>query len=373
MQIRYWGKRDPTLNLPTNSSLSVTLSQADLRTHTTASCSPSYPPTDTLLLNGQNQTLATPRSQACLSSLRSLRKEVEDRDDSIPKLSTFPLRLVSTNNFPTAAGLASSAAGFAALVRAIADLYQLPQPPTELSLIARQGSGSACRSLLGGYVAWDAGTAADGSDSRARLVAAQSHWPELRALILVVSAAKKDVSSTSGMQTTVATSSLFPHRATVVVPQRMKEMEEAIAKRDFDAFGLITMKESNSFHATCLDTSPPIFYLNDISRSAIRVVESLNATQGRVVAAYTFDAGPNAVIYFLEQNRDVVLRGFKTVLGDKDGWGEERGKEGAGEVEGKDWDVLREGVSRVILTGVGEGPISVQEHLVDEQGEPTVK
>lgn len=226
---------------------------------------------------------------------------------------------------------------------------------------------------MGGYVAWDAGTAADGSDSRARLVAAQSHWPEMRALILVVSAAKKDVSSTSGMQTTVATSSLFPHRSTVVVPQRMKEMEEAIAKRDFDAFGLITMKESNSFHATCLDTSPPIFYLNDISRSAIRLVESLNASQGRVVAAYTFDAGPNAVIYFLEENRDVVLRDFKTVLGDKDGWGEERGKEGAGGVEGKDWDVLREGVSRVILTGVGEGPVSVQEHLVDEKGEPVVK
>lgn len=226
---------------------------------------------------------------------------------------------------------------------------------------------------MGGYVAWDAGTAADGGDSRARLVAAQSHWPEMRALILVVSAVKKDVSSTSGMQNTVATSSLFPHRTTVVVPQRMKEMEEAIAKRDFDAFGLITMKESNSFHATCLDTSPPIFYLNDISRSAIRVVESLNASQGRVVAAYTFDAGPNAVIYFLDEDRDIVLRDFKTILGDKDGWGEERGKEGAGGVEGRDWDVLKEGVSRVILTGVGGGPVSVQEHLVDEEGESIVK
>lgn len=149
-------------------------------------------------------------------------------------------------------------------------------------------------------------------------------------------------------------------------------MEEAIAKRDFDAFGLITMKESNSFHATCLDTSPPIFYLNDISRSAIRVVESLNASQGSVVAAYTFDAGPNAVIYFLEENRDLVLRDFKTVLADKDGWGEEREKEGAGRIEGRDWDVLREGVSRVILTGVGEGPVSLQEHLVDEKGESIV-
>ncbi|KAK0514718.1 hypothetical protein JMJ35_003335 [Cladonia borealis] len=190
--IKYWGKRDPTLNLPTNSSLSITLSQSDLKTHTTASCSPTYSPPDSLLLNGKPQPLTTPRSLACLRSLRSLRADLESTNPSLPKLSTYPLRLASTNNFPTAAGLASSAAGFAALVRAIADLYALPDSPTELSLIARQGSGSACRSLLGGYVAWDAGTRDDGTDSCARLVAPRSHWPEMRALILVASAKQKD-------------------------------------------------------------------------------------------------------------------------------------------------------------------------------------
>lgn len=281
---------------------------------------------------------------------------------------------MSRNNFPTAAGLASSAAGFAALVRAIADLYALPQSPTELSLIARQGSGSACRSLLGGYVAWDRGERTDGLDSAARLVAGREHWPEMRALILVVSAAKKGVSSTTGMQTTVQTSGLFPTRATVLVPARMAAMEAAVLARDFDAFARVTMLDSNGFHATCLDTEPPIFYLNDVSRAAIRVVEGINGRAGRRVAAYTFDAGPNAVIYYLEPDRDGVLGGFKTVLGRTEGWGGESGRavvaanvDAAAE---RDMDVLREGVSRVILTSVGEGPISVQDHLVDERGNP---
>lgn len=94
------------------------------------------------------------------------------------------------------------------------------------------------------------------------------------------------------------------------------------------------------------------------------------------MAAYTFDAGPNAVVYYLEPDRDVVLGAFKGVTDGKEGWGGERGRavevvegwidEGLGET-------LRRGVSRVILTGVGEGPISVQEHLVDEKGDAVVQ
>ncbi|KAI4095228.1 MAG: hypothetical protein LQ344_001740 [Seirophora lacunosa] len=374
--IKYWGKRDATLNLPTNSSLSVTLSQSDLRTHTTATCSPNYSPPDTLLLNAAPQPLSDARSQACLSALRSLRASLERANPNLPPLSTYPLRLSSSNNFPTAAGLASSAAGFAALVRAIADLYALPHSPTELSLIARQGSGSACRSLLGGYVAWDQGTLASGTDSTARLVAPRAHWPEMRALILVVSAEKKGVSSTAGMQNTVRTSPLFQKRAEDVVPKAMRAMEFAIRERDFEAFARIAMRESNSFHATCLDTEPPIFYLNDVSRAAIKGVEAVNEKAGRVVAGYTFDAGPNCVVYYLEGDRDAVAGPFKGVLGGKEGWGGEQGK--AVQVregvlpEGKVVESLREGVSRVILTSVGEGPISVDEHLIDEKGEVVV-
>jgi len=371
---RYWGKRDPTLNLPTNSSLSVTLSQQDLRTHTTAACSSTFTSPDTLLLNSQPQDVSGARTQACFRELRSLRQGLEKHDPSLPPLSTYPLRIVSENNFPTAAGLASSAAGFAALVRAISDLYQLPASPTELSRIARQGSGSACRSLFGGYVAWNKGDDPSGSDSVAVQVAPASHWPSMRALILVASAAKKDVSSTAGMQTTVKTSALFSTRANDIVPKRMAEMEAAIKGRDFETFARITMRESNNFHATCLDTEPPIFYLNDVSRAAIRVVEGINAAAGETIAAYTFDAGPNAVIYYPADNKDRIAGTFKDVLGNKEGWEGVLGKEvDVGKrVTGIDesaLSVLAEGISRVIMTGVGDGPVSVEDHLVGEGGE----
>lgn len=213
-----------------------------------------------------------------------------------------------------------------------------------------------------------------GADSKARLVAPRSHWPEMRALILVVSAEKKGVSSTIGMQATVQTSPLFQARTEKVVPKAMGEMETAILERNFEAFARITMRESNSFHATCLDTDPPIFYLNDVSRAAIRGVEDVNERRGKVVAGYTFDAGPNCVVYYLEEEGDFVAGAFKEILGGKEGWEGERGREvkvrEEGILEAKVAKTLREGVARVILTEVGEGPVSVEEHLIDENGEP---
>ncbi|KAK1080774.1 diphosphomevalonate decarboxylase [Friedmanniomyces endolithicus] len=365
--IKYWGKRDTALNLPTNSSLSVTLSQDDLRTHTTASCSPKFTK-DELVLNDEDQDISGARTQACLRELRGLRKEVEAKDGSVPKLSGMALKIVSENNFPTAAGLASSAAGFAALVRAIADLYTLPSSPAELSRIARQGSGSACRSLFGGYVAWKMGTEKDGSDSAAYEVAPPSHWPDMRALILVASAEKKDVSSTVGMQATVKTSELFNHRAEHIVPARMTAMEECIKDRDFATFADLTMKDSNNFHATCLDTSPPVFYMNDTSRAAVRVCEAINTRAGKAICAYTFDAGPNAVVYYIAENEGQVAGILKSILGGKMGWNSLQGRavQAAEMPKGMEIaaEMLERGVSRIILTAVGDGPRRSEEHLV---------
>ncbi|GAB0138244.1 hypothetical protein EsDP_00006481 [Epichloe bromicola] len=369
--VKYWGKRDAKLNLPTNSSLSVTLSQADLRTLTTASCSASYTEDDSLMLNGELSDISGARAQACFRELRARRAALEAADSALPKLSAMPLKLVSENNFPTAAGLASSAAGFAALVQAIANLYELADSPAQLSLVARQGSGSACRSLFGGYVAWRMGDKADGSDSVADLVAPASHWPNMKALILVVSAAKKGVSSSSGMQQTVATSGLFQQRITQIVPANMKTMEEAIKAKDFATFAEVTMRDSNSFHACCADTYPPIFYMNDVSRAAIRAVESINAEAGKTIAAYTFDAGPNCVVYYLQEDESAILGAFTGVLTGVSGW-----KEGSAaakssvKLEDGIASTLRDGVSRVIMTGVGEGPLKTEEYLVGEDGQP---
>jgi len=129
------------------------------------------------------------------------------------------------------------------------------------------------------------------------------------------------------MQATVATSALFSARIDKVVPERMNQMKEAIANRDFATFGELAMRDSNSFHATCADTWPPIFYMNDTSRAAVRLVEAINTAAGKVICAYTFDAGPNAVVFYEDTNSDFVEKAFRKVLGHIDGW-----KAGAGVV-----------------------------------------
>ena len=112
---------------------------------------------------------------------------------------------------------------------------------------------------------------------------------------------EKDTSSTAGMETSRLTSPLLQFRAAHVVQDRLDRIEAAYLARDFETFGKITMQDSNQFHATCLDTYPPIFYMNDISRIIIRLVHIINDYYGSIKAAYTFDAGPNAVIYTLEE------------------------------------------------------------------------
>jgi diphosphomevalonate decarboxylase len=305
--IKYWGKANVAYNTPINSSVSVTLDQDDLRAVTTAATSWGFDK-DRLWLNGVEDLHAaeSKRFRACIDGVKALATDRVGEDGTIlikkVDWKDLKIHISSYNTFPTAAGLASSAAGYAALVASVAKLMNAKEEyEGQLSTIARQGSGSACRSLYGGFVAWRmGGTKSDWSDSLAQQVADENHWPELRALILVVSDAKKDTSSTAGMSTSVATSELLKYRAASVVDQRMEAIEKAYLEKDFATFGQITMADSNQFHATCLDTYPPIFYMNDISRSAIRLVHVYNTWAGVVRAAYTFDAGPNAVIYTLE-------------------------------------------------------------------------
>ncbi|KAG8688040.1 diphosphomevalonate decarboxylase, partial [Ceratobasidium sp. 394] len=300
--IKYWGKRDTKLILPTNSSLSVTLDQDHLRSTTTSRADPSFEK-DRLWLNGKEDEIKPGgRLATCIAEMKHLRAKLEESSLDKPKISQYHIHIASFNNFPTAAGLASSASGFAALVASLAHLYELPATPSELSIIARQGSGSACRSLFGGYVAWEMGSKPDGSDSFAVEIAPRDHWPDLHALICVVNDAKKGTSSTAGMQRTVETSLLLQHRIKEVVPQRMKDIIAAIKARDFETFAAITMADSNQFHAVALDTSPPIFYMNDVSRAIISLVVEYNRASGRLKAAYTYDAGPNAVIYAPKEN-----------------------------------------------------------------------
>ena len=201
--VKYWGKRDGKLNLPINSSLSVTIDQADLCTTTTVTASASFE-SDRLWLNGDEEDVS--KNNRVLRVLAEVRKRASNLTDEAGQVivraedrAAMRVRVVSKNNFPTAAGLASSAAGYAALAFALSKVFGVEESyENELSTLARIGSGSACRSLHGGFTAWDMGEAADGRDSKARLVAEASHWPDLKVLILVASDTKKAVSSTAG-------------------------------------------------------------------------------------------------------------------------------------------------------------------------------
>ncbi|XP_055713220.1 diphosphomevalonate decarboxylase isoform X2 [Phlebotomus papatasi] len=275
--IKYWGKRDEELLLPINDSISVTLSE--MYAKTTIVASPEFDK-NRIWLNGEEQTFDSPR---ILNVLRQ------------------------------SAGLASSAAGYACLVYTLATLYGL-QDRLELSSIARLGSGSACRSVYGGFVQWNAGTKPDGSDSIAVQLAPSTHWPDLEILILVVSDNRKKTSSTGGMERSVKTSPLIAYRASKCVPERIQGITKAIQDRDFETFADITMKDSNQFHAVCLDTYPPCVYLNDVSHAIIDLVHRFNAASGRTKVAYTFDAGPNACLYLLRQDVPQVLNLVKTAF-----------------------------------------------------------
>jgi len=305
--IKYWGKRNEELNLPLNSSLSGTLHQNDLKTVTTVMASKAFKD-DEIWLNGKKEDIRNKRLQNCLLEIRRRATEYKDAEGNVlisrEDWPQYKVHIVSTNNFPTAAGLASSASGFCCLVFALSKIYNVVG---DISAIARVGSGSACRSLFGGWVAWEKGVEEDGSDSIAVPIASETHWREMQVLVLVVNDNRKDTSSTLGMQRSVETSRLLKERAEHIVPDRMLQMIDAIGRRDFSLFSELTMMDSDDFHRVCADTDPPIFYLNEISKKIIKIIRALNEFSTEPQAAYTFDAGPNAVIYLPQRSMVSVM------------------------------------------------------------------
>ena len=193
--IKYWGKRDERLFLPTNSSVSMTLD--GLYTETAVTFDPALD-ADAFTLNGTPGVgKEAAQVYAFLDKVRALAGI------------TTRARVASENHVPTAAGLASSASGFAALAAAASQAAGLNLAPDALSRLARQGSGSACRSIFGGFVTWRMGEREDGLDSHGVPLAPADHWP-LRMLVTVLEDAPKPVKSRDGMRETVRTSPFYP-------------------------------------------------------------------------------------------------------------------------------------------------------------------
>lgn len=368
--IKYWGKRDEEKKIPCNSSISVTLSQDDLKSTTSVAISEKFE-NDKFWLNGNLIPIENTVFSKCISKLRDLRIIEENKNSSLKKLSKHYLHIASKNNFPTAAGLASSASGFAALISAITSLFELPQTMSEISEIARLGSGSACRSLFGGFVIWEKGELHDGLDSLSYQIAHPNHWPSLKAIILVINSSQKKVSSSAGMKRTVETSDLFKYRISNIVPKKVDLMKKSILNKDFENFGLLTMKDSNSFHSVCLDSYPPIFYLNDTSKLIIELVHELNNKHQKIICAYSFDAGPNAIVFYEEFNSSKVLGFFYSYFKDADGWESQKtlNFEKYDNFDYNNVDIAKN-VEKVILTSVGEAPKISKTSLMDHNGFP---
>ncbi len=288
--IKYWGKRDEKLILPQNSSLSMTLSSTTLKTTTSVVASNKINE-DTFYINGKKLEMSDPEVRERLKAIGIMRE-----------LSGTTARVlaVSSNNFPSSSGLASSASGTAALVYALNAAFGLDLKPKELSMIARQGSGSACRSMMGGIVSWRKGSRNDGSDSYAVQEFSEKYWGEVIDLIAITSHEKKKIPSRAGMKQTVETNPFFTQRKTSA-EKRLREVREAYRQKDLDALASLIMADSNEMHALMLSTVPSIRYLDSSSLKIMDAIEELNASEGGNIAGYTFDAGPNAHIITLKK------------------------------------------------------------------------
>eukprot|EP00081_Caenorhabditis_elegans_P016946 NP_496967.1 Diphosphomevalonate decarboxylase [Caenorhabditis elegans] len=240
--------------------------------------------------------------------LQRKRKEAEassaDSNGNDPPPIFYHFHVTSTTNFPVAAGLASSAAGFAAIALAIQRILRLDD--SQANRLARIGSGSACRSMYGGLVHWRKGEMDDGSDCLAVRTEAAANWEDLYCIILVFDDGRKKVGSSEGMRRSRETSQLLKHRIESIVPQRIQQIQEAYTSRNFEQLARVIMADSNQFHAVCMDSTPPIRYLNEASWQLIDTVEEFNI--GGIRAAYTFDAGPNACVIVQKENASQFLK-----------------------------------------------------------------
>lgn len=273
--IKYWGKRDEKYVLPMNSSLSLTIEC--FYTETEVVFSDSYKE-DYFYLNGKLQN-------------KSDTKKISSFLDLFRKAANINIKAVvnSVNYVPTAAGLASSASGFAALAAACNVACGLNLDNKELSIYARQGSGSAARSIYGGFVEWQKGT--NEKDSYA-IPIDDAKW-DIGMVIVIVSWKEKPVSSREGMKRTVLTSPFYKVWVNSA-EEDIKEMKLAIKNRDFERLGLITERNGLRMHATMLGSNPPLSYWEPDSVLVMNLVRELRA-EG-IPCYFTMDAGPNVKI-----------------------------------------------------------------------------
>lgn len=302
--IKYWGNRDDALRLPSNGSISMNLDE--LATSTRVDFDPSLE-SDELILNGK-------------PAIKSALSRVSDFLDIVRNLAGIRLsaHVVSENDFPTGAGIASSASAFAALALASTTALGIKMSEADLSRLARRGSGSACRSVPEGFTEWVSGSS--DQDSFARSIAAPSHW-QLADCIAVVQTGEKLAGSTEGHK--IADTSPIQRARVEDAPRRLKVCREAILTKDFIKLAEIIELDSNLLHAVMMTSNPRLYYWQGATLEVMMTVRSWR--QSGIPCAFTIDAGPNVhVICPSEESGRISnllqdIPGIQTVLNSRVG------------------------------------------------------
>lgn len=261
--VKYWGKKDEVLRLPENGSVSMIV--GGLETTTTVEFQPDLNK-DEVMIQGEKVTQELKRVSKHLDRIRNL-----------AGISSFA-KVVSQNNFPRSTGLSSSGSGFAALTLAAIKAAGLKLTQKELSILARQGSGTACRCVCGGYIEWLDGESSD--SSYAHTIRPASHW-DLRDLVVVVNEGQKLTSSTKGHKT--AKTSLVYSERQDRINEKIDQVKQAISKKNFAQLGELVEAETLEFHSILLTSTPPIIAWHP---GTVEVMLAVQAMREEGIQAY---------------------------------------------------------------------------------------
>jgi diphosphomevalonate decarboxylase len=284
--IKYWGRKDTRLRLPYNASISMNLSACT--TTTTVEFSDAFTEDRVIFMGGGFSEQEVQRVIQQLDRIRGV-AGVETR-----------AKVVTQNSFPKSAGVASSASGFAALTVAAAAALDLKRSEKELTVLARLGSGSACRSIPDGFVKWE--------DSFAYSLYPPGYW-DLRDILVIVEQTQKDVSSSAGHEG-VTTSPNFAKRLEML-PQRIARLEDALKTKNFALFGEVVEEECLDMHHVMQTQTPPLFYWNDVTKTIMEAV--VGWRKDGLPVYFTIDAGPNVHLICEGKDEERVVNAIKSV------------------------------------------------------------
>lgn len=285
--IKYWGKKDEELRLPLNASISMNLSGA--YTTTTVDFSHTYK-RDTVTL--VDEVFSCAEKTRVIEFLDKIRKKADVR---------YCTRIVTKNTFPKGTGAAASASGFAALTVAAFAAVGITLSEKELTIFARLGSGSACRSIPDGFVIWEKGETSD--ESYAHSLYPHTYW-DLRDVLVIVDAHKKKISTSEG-QKGITTSPFWRDRVEAI-PARIARIIEALKEKNFQHLGMLIEEDCLNMHHVMQTQNPPIVYWSKATKKLME--EVVNSRKGGLPAYFTIDAGPNVHLICEAKNEEDVMK-----------------------------------------------------------------